>query len=272
MKLGLSSYTFSWAVGVPGHAPAQPLDEGGLLDRCRAHGVNLLQIGDNLPLHTFDDARLIRFAERAASEGVQLEVGARRLTFEHVSAYAAIAKRVGAKLIRFVIDDADYHPTTEAITSVLRQCVPLLDGLTLGIENHDRIPAAVLRAIIESAGSDRIGICLDTANSLGADEGLEAVVRELGLLTVNLHIKDFHIARVPHLMGFTVTGRPAGGGMLNVPALLKQLAQFNRCNSAVVELWTPPEPRLEDTITKEAAWAAESLKFLKPFFQNHSSQ
>ena len=54
MILGLSSYTFGWAVGVPGHAPARPLDENGLLDQCREHGIKLLQIGDNLPLHTFD--------------------------------------------------------------------------------------------------------------------------------------------------------------------------------------------------------------------------
>src|SRR4051794_12595286 len=109
MILGLSSYTFGWAVGVPGHAPAQPLDEHGLLDRCREHGIKLLQIGDNLPLHTFDDTRLDRLAARAASEGVQLEVGARRLTLERVAEYAAIARRLDAKLIRFVIDDAEYH-------------------------------------------------------------------------------------------------------------------------------------------------------------------
>ena len=50
MTLGLSSYTFGWAVGVRGQEPARPLDECGLLDKCREHSVKLLQIGDNLPL------------------------------------------------------------------------------------------------------------------------------------------------------------------------------------------------------------------------------
>ena len=268
MQLGLSSYTFGWAVGVPGHAPPRPLDEQGLLDQCAAHGVKLLQVGDNLPLHTFDDARLNRFAERAAREGVQLEVGARRLTLEQVDTYAAIARRLGAKLLRFVIDDADYHPTAEVASIVLRQCGPLLAGLRLGLENHDRFPAATLREIIESADSDRIGVCLDTANSLGAGEGIEHVVTTLAPLTVNLHLKDFHIARVPHLMGFTVEGRPAGSGFLNLPRLLDQLAPFNRCQTAVLELWTPPGPKLEDTMAKEEAWAVQSLQYLKPFFSN----
>jgi len=114
--------------------------------------------------------------------------------------------------------------------------------------------------------SDRIGVCLDTANSLGAGEGLDTVLRELGPLTVNLHIKDFHVTRVPHLMGFNVDGRPAGKGFLDVPRLLQQLAPFQRCETAVFELWTPPELRLEDTIAKEGDWAVQSLEFLKPFF------
>jgi sugar phosphate isomerase/epimerase len=228
--------------------------------------VKLLQIGDNLPLHTFDSARVDRFSERAKAEGVRLEIGARRLTVERVAEYAAIARRVGAALLRFVVDDADFHPSPDEVTAILRECAPLLGGLTLGIENHDRFSAATLRAMIEAAACDRIGVCLDTANSLGAGEGLEHVADILAPLTVNLHIKDFRIARVPYLMGFTVAGRPAGRGSVNVPALLARLAPFQRCHTAILELWTPPEPQLADTIGKEAAWAAESLSFLRPLF------
>jgi sugar phosphate isomerase/epimerase len=143
---------------------------------------------------------------------------------------------------------------------------PLLDGLTLGIENHDRLPVKILRRILEDAGSERIGVCLDTANSLGAGEGLETVLAALASFTVNLHIKDFHVERVPHLMGFSVSGRPAGAGFLDLPAVLEQLTPFQRCHTAVLELWTPPESRLEDTIARESAWAGQSVGYLKPFF------
>ncbi|HVY68460.1 MAG TPA: TIM barrel protein, partial [Verrucomicrobiae bacterium] len=165
MRLGLSSYTYGWAVGVPGHVPGQPIDEHGLLDHCAYHRVKVLQIGDNLPLHPFAAARLTRLAERAVRDGVQLEVGARGLTVQRVADYADLARKLGARLIRFVIDDADYHPDPKTVTAVLVEVAPLLDGLTLGIENHDRFSAASLRRMIEAAGSDRIGVCLDTANS-----------------------------------------------------------------------------------------------------------
>ena len=266
MELGIGSYTFGWAVGVTGREEARPLDEHGLLDKCREHGVSVLQIGDNLPLHAFDASRLDRLAARAARDGVQLEVGARGLTKNRLVDYVMIARRVGAALVRFVIDDTDYHPPAEAVAALLRESAPLLDGLVLGLENHDRFPAAMLRTMIERIGSDHIGICLDTANSLGAGEGIAAVAEILAPLTVNLHIKDFHIERVPSLMGFTVTGRPAGSGFLDVPALLSRLAPFGRCRTAILELWTPPEPLSQETIVKEAAWATQSIKYLKPFF------
>jgi sugar phosphate isomerase/epimerase len=120
--------------------------------------------------------------------------------------------------------------------------------------------------MIEKADSDRVGVCLDTANSLGAGEGIESVAAVLAPLTVNLHIKDFGIERVPHGMGFSVAGRPAGAGLLNLPALLQLLTPFNRCHSAVLELWTPLEARIEETLAKEARWARQSLDYLKPFF------
>lgn len=266
MQLGLSSYTYGWAVSAGVSDPALALDEMGLLDRCGEHGMSLLQIGDNLPLHTFTEDRLDLLAARARREGVRLEVGARCLTLENIARYTSIARRVGARLIRFVIDDAGYHPTPERVTAILRGALPQLDGLTVGIENHDRFPAAVLRQILSAVASDRVGICLDTANSLGAGEGLETVVRELAPWTVNLHIKDFHVERVPHLMGFHITGRPAGSGLLDVPALLGQLTSFGRCETAVLELWTPPETTLQATLAKEVLWGAQSVRFLRSFF------
>jgi sugar phosphate isomerase/epimerase len=266
MKLGISSYTYGWAVGVKGSEPPNPLDEHGLIDKALECGLSLLQIGDNLPLHTFDSARLTRLADRAAAEGVELEVGARGLTLERIQEYAAIARRVESRLIRFVIDDSHYHPEREAVSAILRAAAPKLDGLTIGIENHDRFSAKTLRAIIENSHSALIGVCLDTANSLGAGEGIEVVAETLGPLTVNLHIKDFQVERLPHMMGFSVAGRPAGAGFLKVPELIHKIDAFGRCKSAVLELWTPPESRIEETLIKEASWAGQSLAYLKPFF------
>lgn len=263
MKLGLSSYTYGWAVGVPGSEPPRPLAEHGLLDKTIALGVGLLQVGDNLPAHTFDANRLDRLAARAARDGIELEIGARGLTSAHLQTYIALARRLSARLLRFVVDGAGYEPPPQDVIAILREALPELQDVTVGLENHDRFSVHTLRHMIDALDSPQVGICLDTANSLGAGEGLEEVVTALAPVAVNLHIKDFAVERLPHKMGFTVTGRPAGSGMVNVPRLIEQLAPYGRCRSAILELWTPPERRLEDTVAREAAWAVASVDYLK---------
>ncbi len=266
MILGLGSHTYGWAVGVPGHAPVRPMDEMDLLDRARLHGVRLVQVCDNLPLLRLSPERLGRFADRASAEGVRIEVGSRGLTPAHAIEMVGLARRVGADLVRFVVDGPDFHPTPAEIVGMLREVALRLGQVRLGIENHDRLKAAVLRSIVEEVGSDRIGICLDTANSLGAGEGIDVVLAELGAHTFNLHIKDFHVTRLPHQMGFAVEGRPAGEGMLDVPGLLAGLRRHGRCGSAVLELWTPPGASIGETVVREEDWSARSLAYLRPLF------
>jgi len=108
-----------------------------------------------------------------------------------------------------------------------------------------------------------VGVCLDTVNSLGAGEGTEYVVNLLSPYTVNLHIKDFEIKRVSHQMGFTILGTPSGKGDLDIPWLISKIKVFNPDISAILELWTPPEADIEDTVVKENNWALQSIEYLK---------
>ena len=80
MILGLSSYTFGWSVGIPGSMPSMPMTEHDLIDRTLEAGLSCLQIGDNLPLHTFPQKRLDGLRARVGEEKIRLEVGARKLT------------------------------------------------------------------------------------------------------------------------------------------------------------------------------------------------
>ena len=98
---------------------------------------------------------------------------------------------------------------------------------------------------------------------MGAGEGFETVSEILLPYTINLHVKDFIIRRVSHKMGFVIEGRPAGQGMLNIRKTIERLSEMNRCKSAILELWTPPETKIEDTILKEDKWATESIAYLK---------
>jgi sugar phosphate isomerase/epimerase len=241
------------------------MDVMGLLDKAVALDVRVIQVADNLPLHMLAASELRAFHTRAADLGIGIEVGTRGIASDHLYTYLQIATRFKSPILRVVVDAADHHPEADEVVSTLRQVMPEFEraNVCLAIENHDRFKAGALAEIISHVGSRCVGVCLDTVNSFGALEGPDVVLQALGRMVVNLHVKEFIVERAGHRMGFTIEGRPAGQGMLNVPWVLQELRGLGRDVNAILELWTPPEPNLEDTVAKEDAWAVSSVRYLR---------
>jgi 3-oxoisoapionate decarboxylase len=265
MKAGLSSYTYTWAVGVPGSVPVKPLTIYDLIDKAAENEIDLIQVADNLPLENLACSEIELICRYASDKGISLEMGGRGLMAEHTIKCLNTAEKMGSPILRMVIDSPGFEPSVNEIISIIRDLSLEFRSrrIKLAIENHDRLKAREFREIIEAVGIETAGICLDTVNSIGAGEGFEQVCSLLLPCTINLHVKDYQISRLIHKMGFNVEGRPAGKGMLDIRWLIDNLSIYGICRSAILELWTPPLPHIEETIAKENDWAAESLKYLK---------
>lgn len=263
MTPGISTYTYTWAIGVPGQEPKNPMSIFQLIEKAAELGVSVVQVADNLPLDQFSEPELLKVKNYAEDMKIQIEVGARGMTAENLEKYIQIASFFRSPILRFVIDGPGFEPSMDEIHRIISGVVPELESreIALAIENHDRLLARQFVEIVEKSGSKWVGICLDTVNSMGAGEGLETVIGQLAPITVNLHVKEFSIHRVSHKMGFIIEGVPLGKGMLPVTELITKVSQ--RCQSAILEQWTPPEDTIEKTIQKENEWAIESINFLK---------
>jgi len=265
VKSGISTYTYTWAIGVPGSYPENPLSVYSLISKASSLKADCVQLADNLPFAGFSDAELSGIRDYAKNNGIAIEIGGRGLTEENLDHHIDLATFFGSPFLRMVIDANNYQPDMDTILAVISNAAGKLrsSGLILALENHDRLHASVFREIVEKSGPDCTGICLDCANSLGIAEGIDTVLGYLAPYTVNLHIKDFVVKRVSHKMGFIVEGVPAGKGLLNLHFVLEKLEPFGKCRSAILELWTPPADNLEETIRREEEWAIESFKFIK---------
>jgi len=244
-----------WAIGFAGAEPAEPLTARGLIAKARELGVGVVQFGPNLRFGPAD-------CQFAREQGLELEIGAVSLDLE---GQIAQARAAGASLLRTVLqEEGPLGIPLEEIEKRLRSLLPLLEEhqVRLALENSI-IPARQMRALMESIGHPALGVTLDTANSLAISEGWRHVLAELAPFTFCLHLKDYHVRREWHRMGFRVEGRPAGLGQLDIPHLLDALRRAGARPNVILELWTPQQATLAETIALEDRWARQSILYLR---------
>jgi sugar phosphate isomerase/epimerase len=268
MKLGISTWSVPWSIGVRGYPqPALPLDAVNLLQKAIQVGVSVVQIADNLPLDQLAHSELDRLRDMAFSHGLALEVGTRGADPDHLRRYTALARRLNARVLRTVLAGSMCgQEEMRAAEDGIRQVLGDLERrqVTLALENNEAFSAAEFASLIMRIASPLVGICLDTANSLGRPELLETVVEHLAPHTVMLHAKDYDIRRVGTRMGFSVVGRPAGEGRVDFDHLLAVLRDRKRDNiSVIVEHWPPFKRDISTTVNIEEEWLDKSVQFLR---------
>ncbi|MEJ6618715.1 MAG: TIM barrel protein [Candidatus Planktophila sp.] len=265
MRIGISSFTFPWAIG--GIDPERPITMSvfELLNKAHRMGADVLQIADNLPLDLLSVAQLQQLKNEADIFGVCLEVGTRGIKTVNIDRYLEIAEKLGSPILRVVIDTKDHEPNLDEIIGLLKPFESKFKSLRikLAIENHDRLTCAEFNEIVDRLGEDWVGICLDTVNSLGAVEVPRTVIADLAPRAINVHMKDFEIIRSNSQMGFTVQGTALGEGLLDMADVISAVGGATREISAIIELWTPRQESYEETVALENRWAELSVKNLK---------
>jgi len=265
MRLGISSFTFPWAIGGIDNDHPISMTAFELLDKAHTYGADVLQIADNLPIGHLSNEELEKLRTKADALGIALEVGTRGIATVNIARFLEIAAILGSPILRIVIDTKDHEPTMDEINSLL---APFADqfrklNIKLAIENHDRLTCAQFNEIIDRLGDDWVGICLDTVNSLGAVEAPNTVIPALAPRAINVHMKDFEIVRSNGQMGFTVQGTALGQGRLDVQSVIAAVGGSKRDITSVIELWTPRQSSYEESVAVEESWAAQSVKFLR---------
>lgn len=262
MKTGISTWSYTWALGVAGYPlPERPLTVFTLLDKAHELGADVLQIADNLPLETLPAAQRELLRRKADVYGIALEVGTKGVRPERLIPFCAIARQLGSPIVRTLLHDERGCPTLTEAERYIREVLPTLHdlGLTLAVENHDFFSVDALRSLIEAIGDKHVGICLDPVNNLAQGESTNDVFRALGDYTVNFHCKDYTVKRKASGLGFEVDGCAVGDGLLD-PA--RCAAQLKRDMSFIVELWTPWQGNITDTCALEDRWARQSMNTL----------
>lgn len=264
--IGISSYTFPYACA--GFPDASVLQAEDLIDKAQELGVHCVQYGDNMPLEYLDDERLSGLGQKAEDAGIVLEAGMRHASKERLIRYINIAERMGARLLRVIIDDrkGEFEPAPREVTGILREILPMLEekNIILGIENHDRFTAEQYAEVIQDIGSGFVGTVTDTTNSLSNEESCAYVLEKLAPFCVCLHVKDYKIARLPGGLGLSVTGTCLGEGRMDCKVAIETADRLSGHDfNIILESWMQPCETPEETLRQEADWAERGVRLLK---------
>ncbi|HET8549856.1 MAG TPA: sugar phosphate isomerase/epimerase [Bryobacteraceae bacterium] len=279
IRLGYDSYSLrAWRWNAMQH-----------IDYAAGLKLDSVQISSLNEFESLEPAYLQKVRERAAAARLVLDGGIGSICptsrswnpkngtpTEYLSAGLRTAKAVGASAMRvFMGSSADrqgatpierhIEETVKALKSVRSLALDL--GVKIGIENHSGdMQARECRDLIEEAGRDYVGCCLDTGNPMWVLEDPLLTLEILGPYAVTTHIRDSVVFEHPR--GAAWQWVVLGDGIVDWRRFIGRYRQL--CPNATMQLENitgrPPRvvPYLEQDFWKDfpKARAADFASFV----------
>jgi 3-oxoisoapionate decarboxylase len=228
--LGLVIHSYAIRQGDPQHRFADPLQ---FLEHARSLGA----AGVQTSIGQRDDAYIEKLRQWLKQNAMYLEgiIGLPRdaKDVERFAAEIRTASDCGVTTVRTVMLSGRRYETFDSATAFRRFAQESFDrlilskpvverfGVRLAIENHKDWRAQELVDILERANSPRLGVCLDTGNSVALLEEPHEVVEQLAPLAFTTHFKDMAVREYDD--GYQLSEVPLGTGMLDLPRVVRML-------------------------------------------------
>lgn len=214
------------------------------LDYCAKLGANMVHFSELQYLGGLEDANLIKVREHAKKLGVAIEVGTRTCcptsksfdpkqgTGEEQMLRAMNAAHLtGSPIVRtFMGTSADRDPIERHIEAMAKLLKGLRSRITdmnlkVAIENHaGDMQARELKSLVELAGKDYVGVCLDAGNPLWALEDPHLTLETLYPYVLTTHCRDTAVWRVPE--GAAVAWVRMGDGNVGITEYIAKLRRL----------------------------------------------
>jgi sugar phosphate isomerase/epimerase len=183
------------------------------LDFCAARGVRVAHFSEPRLIGSLERPHLEAVRAYADARGIALEIGmlsfcpssgifdaAQGTADEQLGRVVDAAVIVGSPLVRCVVGNAFDRRTPggiarhidEALTVLRRMRSRVTDaGVKIAVENHSGdMQARELKALVEAAGTDYVGVCIDSGNASWAIEDPHLTLETLAPYVLTSHMRD----------------------------------------------------------------------------------
>jgi sugar phosphate isomerase/epimerase len=235
VKLGLDLYS----VRSQGWTPIEHLDFAA------KWGVKLVHFSEVRFLGGLEEDNLKQVRAHAEQLGIEVEIGmlsicptskmfnpSQGTAEEQITRMIAAARTVGSPIVRCVLGssadrtgDIPLQTHIENTVKVLRNVRPrVLDaGLKIAIENHaGDMQAREVKSLIEAAGKDFVGSCLDSGNPVWTLEDPHLTLETLAPYVLTSHVRDSAVWDTPQ--GAAVSWTRMGEGSIGMEDYIREFA------------------------------------------------
>lgn len=254
------------------------------LDYCAAQKAKVVHFSEVRFIGSLEPENLRKVRNYAGEHGIEIEIGMKSIcptskmfdakdgtAEEQLTRMIGSAVLVGSKIVRCVLGSAeDRKPGPvelhiESMVKVLRNIRSRATdaNIKIAIENHaGDMQGWQLRNLIEAAGKDFVGACLDSGNPCWTLEDPHATLEALHPYVLTSHVRDSAVWRTPQ--GAAVSWVRMGEGNVNIDdycrkyaALCPGRALSMECIVTGPRMFPYRDPKFWDAYRDVPAWNFE---------------
>lgn len=235
------------------------------LDFCARWGARVAHYSEVRLLGGLEPDHLRRVRDHATARGIELELGmlsicpsagifdaSKGSAEQQIEAMLPAARILGSPFVRCVVGRLEDRRSDGGIEARIEDTVRVLRtvrarvsdaGLKLAIENHaGDMQGRELRTLVEEAGTDVAGVCLDAGNPVWAIEDPLLTLELLAPYVLTSHVRDSRVWRVAD--GTAVAWTRMGEGNVDIARWMRTFVA--RCPGCALslEIIVTPEPRI----------------------------
>jgi sugar phosphate isomerase/epimerase len=235
------------------------------LDYCKRWGAEVVHFSEIRFIGNLEPDHLRQVRAHAEKLGIEVEIGMRSIcptskmfdpkqgtAEEQIIRMIDSAKIVGSKIVRAVLGSSADRVGPLGIEGNIENTVKVLravrsrvldNGLKIAIENHaGDMQAHELKMLIEEAGKDFVGACLDSGNPLWTIEDPHLTLETLAPYVLTSHIRDTAVWAVPE--GAAVAWVRMGDGNIGIDDYVKRYIELCAGRALSLEVIVVGQPRI----------------------------
>jgi 3-oxoisoapionate decarboxylase len=217
------------------------------LDYCAKWNANVVHFSEIRFIGNLDPGHLRKVRAHAEKLGIELEIGMRSIcptskafdpaqgaAEQQIERMVDAAGHAGSRIVRAFLGTMNDRPGPVPIEAHIENTIKVLRnvrskvmdaGIKIAIENHaGDMQARELKTLIEGAGKDFVGACLDSGNPLWVIEDPHLTLETLAPFVLTSHVRDTAVWKVPE--GAAVQWVRMGDGNIGIDSYVRRYLEL----------------------------------------------